>query len=581
MRPCMAAGKRVASGYRRRQRKAQQRQLVRVIRALDPGAPDGTAGGRIGDQRTIFLPDVEQPIVLVLSGDRVVPLRLQEAPYLIGEALRHEPDGVLRDPPGRAVTIERQPGAIGQHAAQRLHQAFNQRGGTRRSEALARASQEIAPNRFAIARPDQFRQRAVAAFATQIIGQLLQQRSLFGQPTQHRCRHELRQQDQGKAPVRGVAARGGVGEVDPVARGPELEQRADQRIPHRVRLRRGVVGNAQIVRGLAHVVQQRREEHRISPAMLRALLGLGRRPGRQHQTLPALERVQRSLQAMQRHAARLGMMVRLGRGQQLGEFEGAIDHRRVVALEILGRSVRVGADAGDQAVHLQPGDQRPRLPAPAAGRPAPIRFRWRASCRQHPQRRRGCGCRLAPSRQPSIRPNSRIHAAAVIGGASVHVAAGNHGTPGRRAQLEKHQRGLAFSSASADCSCPRGLSWPRCALTEDVGWRRATLRSTPALDRGPPVAHLGIRRSLQCLLAGSTIGPIGPRPELACYQSDSPWRRQQSAMSSRMRQAPRAVARLLLDRKADIGWEVGLPFDVQRRNAIQRRDNCNLRSSRM
>ena len=144
---------------------------------------------------------------------------------------------------------------------------------------------------------------------------------------------------------------------------------------------------------------------------------------------------------------------------------------------------------------------------------------------------------LAPSRQPSIRPNSRIHAAAVIGGTSVHVAAGNHGTPGRRAQLEKHQRELAFSGASADCSCPRGLSWPRCALTEDVGWRRATLGSTPALDRGPPVAHLGIRRSPQCLLAGSTIGPIGPRPEPACYQSDSPWRRQQSAMSGHTRTA--------------------------------------------
>ena len=78
---------------------------------------------------------------------------------------------------------------------------------------------------------------------------------------------------------------------------------------------------------------------------------------------------------------------------------------------------------------------------------------------------------------------------------------------------------------------PWRCSWPGCGLTEDVGWRRATLGSTPALDRGPPVAHLGIRRSRQWLLAGSTIRPIGPRPELACYQSDSPWRRQQSATS--------------------------------------------------
>jgi hypothetical protein len=78
-----------------------------VIRALDSGAPDGTPGGRIGDQRTIFLPDVEQPIVLVLAGDRVIPLRLQEAPDLIGEALRHEPDGVLCDPPCRSVAVER------------------------------------------------------------------------------------------------------------------------------------------------------------------------------------------------------------------------------------------------------------------------------------------------------------------------------------------------------------------------------------------------------------------------------------------------------------------------------------------
>ena len=140
---------------------------------------------------------------------------------------------------------------------------------------------------------------------------------------------------------------------------------------------------------------------------------------------------------------------------------------------------------------------------------------------------------LAPSRQPSIRPNSRIHAAAVIGGTSVHVAAGNHGTPGRRAQLEKHQRKLAFSGASADCSCPRGRSCRRCAMKEDVERRRTTLGSTPALDRGPPVAYFGIRRSPQCLLAGSTIGPIGPRLEPACYQSDSPWRRQQSAMSRR------------------------------------------------
>ena len=121
---------------------------------------------------------------------------------------------------------------------------------------------------------------------------------------------------------------------------------------------------------------------------------------------------------------------------------------------------------------------------------------------------------LAPSRQPSIRPNSRIHAAAVIGGTSVHVAAGNHGTPGRRAQLEKHQRALAFSGACADRLCPHGRSSPRCALTEDVGWRRATLGSTPALDRGPPVAHPGITRSRQWLLAGSTIRPIGPGQSL-------------------------------------------------------------------
>lgn len=86
--------------------------------------------------------------------------------------------------------------------------------------------------------------------------------------------------------------------------------------------------------------------------MLRALLRFGWRTRRQHHALAPLERVQRGLQAMQRQAAGLRMMVRLGRGQQLGKFEDAINHRRIVTLEIVGRGVRMGTDAGDQAVCL-------------------------------------------------------------------------------------------------------------------------------------------------------------------------------------------------------------------------------------
>ena len=92
--------------------------------------------------------------------------------------------------------------------------------------------------------------------------------------------------------------------------------------------------------------------------MLLALLGFGGRTGRQHQPLPPLQRVLDGLQRVQRHATGLGVMVRLGRRQQLGEFEEAIDHRRVVALEIVRRGVRVVPNAGDQAARVQPRDQR-------------------------------------------------------------------------------------------------------------------------------------------------------------------------------------------------------------------------------
>ncbi|MBK7592194.1 MAG: hypothetical protein IPI27_13230 [Betaproteobacteria bacterium] len=92
--------------------------------------------------------------------------------------------------------------------------------------------------------------------------------------------------------------------------------------------------------------------------MLLALLGFGGRTGRQHQALPPLQRVLDGLQRVQCHAARLGVMVRLGRRQQLGEFEKAIDHWRVVALEIVRRGVRVVPNAGDQAPRVQPRDQR-------------------------------------------------------------------------------------------------------------------------------------------------------------------------------------------------------------------------------
>ena len=62
-----------------------------------------------------------------------------------------------------------------------------------------------------VARPHQLRQRAVAAFPTRVIRQLLEQRSPFGQPPQHHRRRELRQHDQRETSRRGVAARGGVG----------------------------------------------------------------------------------------------------------------------------------------------------------------------------------------------------------------------------------------------------------------------------------------------------------------------------------------------------------------------------------
>jgi hypothetical protein len=161
--------------------------------------------------------------------------------------------------------------------------------------------------------------------------------------------------------------------------------------------------------------------------MLRSLLGFGRRPGRQHQALPALERVQRSLQAMQRHAARLGVMVRLGCGQQLGEFEGAIDHRRVVAPEILGRSVRVVMDASDQAVHLQSGDEGPRL---KHRQPVARPMRFRRGVVQTPG---------TLTHTPAVAPR----ADPAPGQLSNHAAASSrrpscrswqHGAPGRRAQ---------------------------------------------------------------------------------------------------------------------------------------------------
>jgi len=62
-----------------------------------------------------------------------------------------------------------------------------------------------------VARPHQLRQRAVAAFPTRVIRQLLEQRSPFGQPPQHHRRRELRQHGQRETSMRGVAARGGVG----------------------------------------------------------------------------------------------------------------------------------------------------------------------------------------------------------------------------------------------------------------------------------------------------------------------------------------------------------------------------------
>ena len=146
--------------------------------------------------------------------------------------------------------------------------------------------------------------------------------------------------------------------------------------------------------------------------MLRALLGFGRRTGRQHQALPPLERVQRGLQGVQRHAAGLGVMVRLGRGQQLGEFEEAIDHRRVVALEIVGRGVRVVTDAGDQAARLQPRSGS-WPPAPATGRPAP-KLSLAGNRAGEPGALTRTHRSPAASRRPSARPSCRIHAAAVI-----------------------------------------------------------------------------------------------------------------------------------------------------------------------
>ncbi len=79
---------------------------------------------------------------------------------------------------------------------------------------------------------------------------------------------------------------------------------------------------------LADVVQQRRHQHPVGPAVAAGVDLLRRGAARQHQAAAALQRNRGAFQRVRKQSARLGVVMGFGRRQALHEFGVAVEQRR-------------------------------------------------------------------------------------------------------------------------------------------------------------------------------------------------------------------------------------------------------------
>ena len=122
-----------------RQRKPEHGQLVRVAGRFVSGCtalalrrtgialyhhiPDRLAGVWIGLDAAVFLPGVEQAIVLAVAGNALLGrVFAQPGAHRVGQALGNKPYRAVMHPPGSAGTVQRQRGTAGQHGADGAHQ---------------------------------------------------------------------------------------------------------------------------------------------------------------------------------------------------------------------------------------------------------------------------------------------------------------------------------------------------------------------------------------------------------------------------------------------------------------------------
>ncbi len=109
----------------------------------------------------------------------------------------------------------------------------------------------------------------------------------------------------------------------------------------------------QIREGLAHVMDECRQEHPKGPAVFPALDVLGRHAGGQNLGTPQMQGDVRRLQGMQQQAPGLGMVVGFRGRQQLGKSHEPADGLAIVPLEVGRCKTGLHANGGEEGTCVQ------------------------------------------------------------------------------------------------------------------------------------------------------------------------------------------------------------------------------------